>query len=401
MLGIKSRLLAPINEHLPRTAVYSGGGYTVWCAGAMERAPSIAELFCGEGVVSGPTGRAWRSPVFERATENAAGGAVSILFSANGEPDFPDTDHRALVVPLRVSISKTLPDKTEALEAEIRNSTTREDLRRVRKAGFTFRTTRAVDDIRQFHSRHYAPLVARRFPEDGWVMSVKDLLNALDHGGELVCADLDGEWVAGLFNWVNVDHYAMGPLGIRGADEGVRQKRVVSGLLVASMERAVALRLPVATLGYSLPFLGKGPIWFKAKWGCTLAAQPGSPVMQMFMDLRHPHIRTALADRPIIHRDGSALAVSTWLMPGHAAWETMTHEVKRFPGLSKWYVLAEPKTLAAAQSALQGENRIVPVPVIPIGSEPLWLGSVLRRQNVRLSKQSTDPISAMRGLYLV
>lgn len=401
MLGIKTRLLAPINRHFPRTADYSGGGCRVWCAGAMERVPSIAELFCGEGAVSGPTGRTRRSPVMAQATQNAADGAVSILFSANGEPAFPDMDGRAILVPLRVSISKTLPDKTEALEADLRNSTTREDLRRVRKAGFTFRTTRAADDVRQFHARHYAPLVARRFPEDGWVMSVRDLLNALDHGGELVCADLDGEWVAGLFNWVNDDHYAMGPLGILNADDGVRQKRVVSGLLVASMERAVAHGIPVATLGYSLPFLGKGPIWFKAKWGCTLASQPGSPVMQMFMDLRHPHIRTAMADRPIIHRDGSALAVSAWLMPGRAPLETLTHEVKRFPGLAKWYVLAEPETLVAAETALQGENRIVTVPVIPIGAEPIWLGSVLRGQNGRLPKPSADRVAPSRGLHPV
>ena len=68
------------------------------------------------------------------------------------------------------------------------------------------------------------------------------------------------------------DNYAMAQLGIRDADEEVRKSRVVSALLVRSMQRAVELGLATTTLGFSLPFLGKGPIWFKAKWGSFTGA---------------------------------------------------------------------------------------------------------------------------------
>lgn len=378
MLGLKSRILAALRTGFPRTAGYAGADADVWCAGALDRAPSVAEFFCGEGTEPAGQGRLRRSRIVARATELAAKGTVSILFPEATGPGFSDPESRAIVAPLRIALRKALPPTSEALMADIRTSTTREDLRRIRKAGFTIRTTTDPEDVRIFHARHYVPLVTRRFPEDGTIMSLGTLLEKLERGGEIVCADLDGEWVAGLFNWAYPDYYAMGPLGIRDADDAVRQQRVVSALLVGSMERAVALGLPTAMLGYSVPFLGKGPIWFKAKWGCTLEVRPRSPTMQMFLDLRHAPVRKALADSPIIHFDGADLAVSTWLPPGEAALRSLIREAGRFPGIARWHVLADPKTLEAAASALDGDDRLVPARVSPGAGGPLWLGRLLR-----------------------
>jgi len=262
----------------------------------------------------------------------------------------------------------------------LRTSTTREDLRRIRKAGFSFRVTRDPEDVRLFHTRHYTPLVRQRFPEDGQIQSVEKLLDDLGHGGEIVCAELDGEWVAGLYNWAHVDNYAMGPLGIRDADEGVRQKRVVSGLLVASMERAVELGRPTATLGFSLPFLGKGPIWFKAKWGCTLEVGPGDQAMQLLLDLRHASVHKALAESPIVHCEADVLMVASWLPPGEAALNALVRDAGRFRSITRWHVFAETETLAAAGEALAVDDRIVPIAVDPGGSDPLWVGQLLPKR---------------------
>lgn len=368
-----------MDHAFPPFAAYESPRLRVWCAGAMDRAPSIAGFFGGDGLASGRNGRTRRSRVLGRAKDGAAQGGVSILFSPDGEPAFPDPDACGIVVPVRIGLSRDLPDTTAALMADIRTSTTQEDLRRIRKAGFTFRVTRDPAALRQFHVRQYSPLVTQRFPDDGWIMSPDEMDEGLRHGGELLCADLGGDWVAGLFNWDKGDHYAMGPLGIRDADDRLRNLRVVSGLLVASMERAVTLGRRAARLGYSLPFLGKGPIWFKAKWGCSLSVHPSSPVMQLYADLRHASLRQALADSPVLFRDGADLSVCAWLLPGEAQQATLVREAGRYADLSRWYVLGDPETLAAAVPALRGNDRIVPVPVGPAGEAPLWLGQLVGR----------------------
>jgi hypothetical protein len=193
----------------------------------------------------------------------------------------------------------------------------------------------------------------------------------------LVCADIDGEWVAGIFNIPGEASYRLSALGIRDADDAVRQKRVIAALIVRSLERAVELGRDRVTLGTSLPFLGKGPVWFKAKWGGTLVREPGNPEMHMFMDLRQAAVRRMLSASPVIHAEGSALVVSTWLEPGDEPVQTTTRDAGRFPGISRWYVLALPETLAAGATQLSASELIVPVPVIPDGHQPLWLGEVL------------------------
>ncbi len=169
------------------------------------------------------------------------------------------------------------------------------------RANFSYRVTRDPDVVREFHARHYAPLVAHRFPEDGEIVRVEEMLDRLNRGGELVCADIDGAWVAGMFNLANPESYDLGSLGIRDADDAVRQKRVVAALIVRSLEQAVELGRGQATLGRSLPFLGKGPVWFKAKWGGTLTRGALGPVqdLHMFMDIRHAAVRRMLSASPI------------------------------------------------------------------------------------------------------
>jgi hypothetical protein len=379
MYAIKSKLRAILRREFPRAARYIGDEGQVFFFGSLQFAHSTAEFFCGDNAQRTSMGRNRRAQVPVRSIKHASEGAVSIFCQHPDQPSFPDPDDRAIEAPLRVFLRKTLPGTTDSLMAGLKTSTTREDLRRIRRAGFTYRITTDPEDIREFHSRHYVPLVQQRYPEDGEILSLENMLEQLRHSGELVCADLDGKCVAGIFNRVLEQRYSMGTLGIRDADEAVRQKRVVSALLIRSMERAVELGLPTTTLGSSLPFLGKGPIWFKAKWGCTLAFDPADQRMQMLLDLRHAPVRAALARSPIIHCENGELSVVAWLPPGDGPMETLIREAGRFPGISRWYVAADPETLRAAGQALDANDRIVPIGVEVCDAEPLWLGQLVKR----------------------
>jgi hypothetical protein len=363
----------------PRESTYEGSGGTAWCAGFENLAPSIAAFFCGDDVRPGPRGRIWRDRVPDRVAGIAGAGGLPIvrLLEAHRWP--ADFLRRAIVVPQGVDIYTQLPADPETLRAQLLTSTTREDFRRIRRANFSYRVTHDPDVIREFHARHYAPLVAHRFPDDGEIVSVEKLLDRLNHGGELVCADIDGAWVAGMFNLASPESYDLGSLGIRDADNAVRQKRVVAALIVRSLERAVELGRSRATLGRSLPFLGKGPVWFKAKWDGTITRGVLGPVQElhMFMDIRHAAVRRMLSASPIVHAEGDSLVVSTWLEPGDKPLQETTRDAGRFPGISHWYVLAEPQTLAAAGAQLLASERIVPVPVTLRRDRSLWLGEAL------------------------
>lgn len=366
-----------LRRYLLRTAVYEGDGRQVWFAGSEQRAPSIAAFFCGEDVRTGSRGHVWLHRIPDRITEVAGAGGLAVLRLPEPVPRLGEVLERAITVPTLVDIHTSLPTDPDALRAQLLTSTTREDFRRIRRANFSYRITTNPDAIREFHASHYTPLLAHRFPEDGTIGSVESMLQNLDRGGELICADIDGTWVAGIFNLRRESSYALRGLGIRNADEEVRQKRVTAALIVRSLERAVELGLDRASLGRSLPFLGKGPVWFKAKWGGIVTHSPDTRNLHMFMDLRHAAVRQMLSASPIIHVVGNDLAVSTWLESGDEPLRVTTRDAGRFPGITRWYVLGQPETLSAGAAQLSATERIVPVPITLPADRSLWLGEAL------------------------
>jgi len=367
-----------LRRQFPNYTGYEGSSGTAWFFGFEQRAPSMAAFFSGDDVHPVSHGRISRRRVPGRALDVAAAGGLATFRVDRPDRPFDEVLHQAVPVPPLVDIHVDLPADADTLRAQLLTSTTREDFRRIRRANFSYRVVTDPDLVREFHSRHYAPLVAQQFPEDGRVQSVREMLHSLDQGGELICADIEGEWVAGIFNHNLASHYALMSLGIRDADNSVRQKRVVAALMIKSLERAVELERDRATLGRSLPFLGKGPVWFKSKWSGIITRAPDTRDLQMVMDLRHSSVRRMLAASPIIHVDNGALAASVWLDSGEKPLEVVQRDSGRFPGISRWYVLAEPETLAASASRLEDGDRVAPIPIGPAGDRPIWLGEVLR-----------------------
>jgi GNAT acetyltransferase-like protein len=366
------------DPQFPRETTYEGSRGKAWCVDVEWRAPSIAAFFCGGDVGAGSRGRVWRRHVPGRVNRIAAGGGLGIVRISEPDQWPAELLSRAIRAPQEIAMHTDLPADCDALRTQLLTSTTRGDFRRIRHANFSYRVTSDPAAIREFFARYHAPLLAHRFPEDGRSAPVENMLDQLGQGGELVCADIDGAWVAGVFNIANETSYELGTLGIRDGDEAVRQKGVVGALIVRSLERAVELGRPRATLGQSLPFLGKGSVWFKAKWGGVITRNPAMPELHMFMDLRHAAVRRMLSATPVIHTDGKSLVVSTWLEPGKKSLQDVARGPAWFPGISRWYVLAEPQTLAAADSKLSTDERIVPISVT-LGDDdpPLWLGELV------------------------
>lgn len=296
---------------------------------------------------------------------------------------------QTIEAPALVELIRPLPETDDALMADLKTSTTREDLRRIRKAGFTFRVTRDPDAVRSFHTDHYLPSLKGRFPEDGIIESLAHFEQRLAKGGEVLCADLDGQWVAGIFNLVAADRYVLGYLGIRNADDAVRQMRVTSGLLVESFRRGVALGKPQASVGLSLPLLGKGPVWFKAKWGAELRDLNGVGGLHLLLDLRHESIRRMLSDSPILHRGADSTLVATgWLEAGEKPLRDALRETARYPGVTRWHLLATPETLAASRAELSQASGVVPIPVKTDARHPIWLGDVLSQDWASTPRES-------------
>lgn len=363
-MELKSYVRRTASGLFPHAREFEGAHGSALFIGYTPYAPSIAKYVCGDDVQLVSKRRVSRRLISGRL-RNHLSGEAGTLFVHDDVMRAVDENlaHHCILVPEQVAIYRDLPKNREDLLEGLRTSTTREDLRRIRRAGFEFRVTTQPDDVREFHSHHYLPLIKQQYPDDGQVLSVGEMIAKIDRGGELVCADIDGRWVAGIMNEAGNTEYALTRLGILNADSEVRKKRVSSALIVKSLERAVERGYSTATLGKSLPFLGKGPVWFKAKWGGKLRYRDDSRILHVPLNLAAAEMRTLLSKTPIVHIDNQDLVASIWLRPGEQHLTELLRESSRIQGIVRWLVYGDSETLAIASKLLEPRANLVTIAV--------------------------------------
>lgn len=377
-----SRAKSFLGARYPTLTSYENSACSLLMVGGVHRSDSIATQLCGVDDLGGAVRRMARGRVFNHCERFVVRGGLSIVAPALARAAPQSFLARTIEVPELIGLTRPLPDTIDAFRTTVRTSTTREDLRRIRKAGFSYRLTKDERALREFHNRYSNALLEKRFPRDGRPDTLDDLVCQLKDGGELLCLDRGGEWLAGIFNTASGRHYALGSLGIRDGSEEIRRMHVASALIVKSCERAIELGIREASLGRSLPFLGKGPVWFKAKWGGVLRLDQHSPRLRMLMDLRSPAVRKILGAQPVLLCEGEDIALAAWQAPGSEALRTTLRDASRFPGIIRRYVLGTPETIGAALADFAANPAIVPIPVPHAAPEPLWLGKILREKPV-------------------
>ena len=366
------RLKQRITSALPRTVSYAGRRGGAWFAEPHARTPSIAAIVCGDDAARTAGRRILRSRIESQALDQAARGRVAMTRE--------HTNGCAIRAPMIVHQHVDLPATIEELHAKVRTSTTREDLRRIRKAAFSFRVTTDPQTVREFYDAFYVPLLNQRFPDDAVVSSPDTLIEWLGRGGELICAEQNGEWLAGFFNVCHDDRYALNWMGVRDGDASIRRSHIIAALYVRSMERGVELGRPRATFGRALPFLGKGPAWFKAKWGGVIAADPDQAgSMFMFADMRHAAIRRMLADSPVVFDHEGLLAAALWIEGGeNDPAKRVRREVDHFAGIERWFVFGPAESIDRLGEAIARDPRIATIEVRAAHPEPCWLGELAK-----------------------
>lgn len=375
------RAKSVINGHLPRLDLLSGSERRMMAAGGVARMRSIASVICGDDADTTGTKRVLKTRFHTQCEKFAADGGVAFVAPSLAK-HMPNafTDITA-DVPQFVDLFRPLPGTPEELHMSLRTSTTREDLRRIRKAGFTYRVSTDPDAMRTFHGQFAQALLDKQHPGEGYQEPVESAVDRLSEGGELICLDYDGEWVAGIYNTARELSYELGALGIRDGRDEIRRMHTTSALLVQSFERGVELGFERASLGMSLPFLGKGPVWFKAKWGGVLKLNPSRPRQQVLLDLRHESMRQMLSDHPILFCDQDELVLALWQESGSKAIQNTVRDASRFPGISRWCVIGDPETLAKGREAFEEVPKITAIPLPQNSAGPIWLGEVLRRES--------------------
>lgn len=159
-----------------------------------------------------------------------------------------------------------LPDRWDDVFGCLRSSAKGEDLRNIRRHGFTYRIVRDEAAIRRFYSEMYVPHVTHRFGEAAFVEPEWKIQYCAGHGAlmEILC---DGEVVAGQVLYGHRDNLQFLWAGTRGAQSGRQPKGLFPALFYYGLLYTFEHGYRTADYCGSRSLLSDGVFQLKRRWG--------------------------------------------------------------------------------------------------------------------------------------
>lgn len=363
-------------DMLPRVECFHGELGDAWFASCGGDTMGMASAFCGSDTAVSSSKRIRRGGLIAAAQSAGEAGAFALACGLDPEENGSILAH-SVEMPLLIRHPVHLPESVDDLRKQLWGHSVKDDLRLIRRANFVPRVETDERILQKFYEKYYKPYMTLRYGHDS-VESVETLVGALDKGGELLCLDIDGEWVAGMLNVRIDDTYAFRLMGVRDGDADLIKLRPIPALFVFSMERAITQGIKTVWLGTTIPLLGEGNARFKAKWGSTIDRSPFARATgQLFLDLRHECVRSFLSREPVVTCVGDSLRAVRWLEPGAAPLKRVCRDVDRFRGIERWYVMGTPDVIDEGMAAMTEQRSIFPVTVEPSSEVPCWIGELI------------------------
>lgn len=246
------------------------------------------------------------------------------------------------------------------------NKTVRENLRRVRKHGYSFEVTTDPDRFGRFYREMYLPFIPPRFGESAEVVG-KRLMKLFFEGGVLLLVHRGGEEVAGNIILRFPGSAKSIILGLRGGDDDLRRKAALSASYYFTILWARDAGLERVDFGECRPFLDDGLFLFKKRWGMSVGQARLQKDAYLLKVARYgPAVRDFLAGNPFLfrHRGGLAgLVLSRSGSPPASGEAEAAARARLVPGMDRLFLLGESGFARGAADGM--DERVVLVGARP------------------------------------
>lgn len=180
-----------------------------------------------------------------------------------------------------------------------------EDMKKIRRYGYTVEHTTELADWEQFDSTMLRPLARARHGNKAWTPS-RGLLQQLSRSGTLHLVSLNGQRVAGACSVPRGDTIWVPLSGIKDGDPALLRRGAGVAALAATLDWARAQGYRRVDAGRTSPFLHDGVQQFKRKWGLLPVPDPLAHVVAVWAGSRRG--RAVLARSPVLIETVDGLA---------------------------------------------------------------------------------------------
>jgi hypothetical protein len=194
----------------------------------------------------------------------------------------------------------------------------KDDLRVMRKRGFSFVVSHEDSDFGKFYETMYVPYIVQRHGSLAMVRTFDQLKRRFDREGGLLFVEWKGQHIAGVLYTVQGETFSFLLLGVKDADFGYVRMGAIAALYYSAISWAQKLGCEQMDFGGSRPFLDDGVFRYKRKWGMRVEGKKHN--MYVFI-LRvcnfNSETRSFLASNPFIFKDGRDLSALAFVDTDH------------------------------------------------------------------------------------
>jgi hypothetical protein len=162
---------------------------------------------------------------------------------------------------VELDLHKSWQENEQAFKKHERN------IRRFRRAGYTYRISRDIQDFDFFYDRMYVPLVTKRHNEEAFVDSRAHLLSYFQRGFLLVIYDRDGQPVAADLDYTNGDMLFGIACGVLDGRDDILEEGALSAIYYYVLQWAHENRVQRCDICEVRPFVQDGVYQYKRRWG--------------------------------------------------------------------------------------------------------------------------------------
>ena len=215
---------------------------------------------------------------------------------------------RYLEIPQWIRQKYTVPDSWDRVLASFRKNTRKTDLRKVRKYGFTYRTTRSEADFLAFYHDMYVPYLRKRFGGEVIIEPEWKVLRQC-RKGELMHIVRDGRTVAAVLLHLVEGRLAYVWVGVPEEIDDELFKGAFSAMYYFTILHAYVHGCHEVDFLGSRPLLNDGLFRYKRKWGTHVedSPVPRGDILLRPLELNAP-LRGFFSRNHFVVRDGRGLA---------------------------------------------------------------------------------------------
>lgn len=244
-----------------------------------------------------------------------------------------------------------------------RSHSVADDMRRVRRAGWTAELSHRAADFIPFYRDMYAPFVRARHRTEGLVRPARQLRRVFRRGG-ILWVGSDQKPVAGVLVEPRRGVLDVVAMGTAGGDLRWRKAGALAAVYAALIELARSEGCSVIDLRGSRPSLEDGLTRYKRKWGASVYDRTDVLTTTLVRwDRMSPAVVEFLSSSPLVFRDGGGL--SALAVDDGGDDPAGTCERLGLPGLTRMIVLTR-----ARAPRTDASGTCVPIPFADVESGP-------------------------------